>query len=646
MTLAAWRDRAVLACCAAGLLALGLRGDRVVPVLGLVACVLAPWARSWAQHVVWTLVTLPVLGCTVAWAAAAGTADQGVTLALAYMMVRRTWGREGPADDRLALVIATLMMVGASTRSTSAAFLPIALAWAVAGTLALALIAVETVGTPRQAHVEASSRAGLQLGGAVVLVAALVFPVLPRWNPGARPTTGAGHRTGVAEGLATDSLDGLLDDPTPVLRVRTERGVTPTRVRVTAFDRYEDGRWSRTRAERVEPVWQRASAPDAWTVEILEPEGELLPVPGGLSRLEGVGTVRQDLGGSWLVDEVPSMFRAEGFSLVEGAIYEVGAPIAPEAARDPGVGSIAAVARGIAGDIPHVPARVEALQAWLGEHAIYTREDTATSVEDFLVTSPRGHCELFAASLTLMARSLGVPARVVVGYAGGELADDGVLFRRSHAHAWAEVWISGRGWLTVDPTPTAEAVATEGPSLDDPPVGGAEEGPGLREPSLAERLEATVRAANEAVDAGWQGFLAWGASEQQAVVAWVLARLRAVAPLVALVLLGWGAFALWSRLEARPRRVGDAVVGGPVAQVHARARRALAGTFPLSPSLPPVGAARRVRLEAPEVGGPLEELAWLVYEERYGAGVGEDGLGRAQALGAAIEAALAARAEG
>jgi len=53
-----------------------------------------------------------------------------------------------------------------------------------------------------------------------------------------------------------------------------------------------------------------------------------------------------------------------------------------------------------------------------------------------------------------MMRALGVPARVVTGYQGGERnpVDGFVTVRQSDAHAWSEVWLRGRGWSRVDPT--------------------------------------------------------------------------------------------------------------------------------------------------------------------------------------------------
>lgn len=76
------------------------------------------------------------------------------------------------------------------------------------------------------------------------------------------------------------------------------------------------------------------------------------------------------------------------------------------------------------------------------------------SIDDFLFTTKRGFCEHYASAFVALMRNAGVPARVVTGYQGGELnpLDGYVVVRQYDAHAWAEVWIEGRGWLRVDPT--------------------------------------------------------------------------------------------------------------------------------------------------------------------------------------------------
>ncbi|MEH6467962.1 MAG: transglutaminase domain-containing protein, partial [Porticoccus sp.] len=81
------------------------------------------------------------------------------------------------------------------------------------------------------------------------------------------------------------------------------------------------------------------------------------------------------------------------------------------------------------------------------------------SVDEFLFDTQRGFCEHFSSSFVFFMRAAGIPARVVAGYQGGERHPDNYLLVRQYdAHAWAEVWIAGEGWIRVDPT---AAVAPE-----------------------------------------------------------------------------------------------------------------------------------------------------------------------------------------
>jgi transglutaminase-like putative cysteine protease len=87
----------------------------------------------------------------------------------------------------------------------------------------------------------------------------------------------------------------------------------------------------------------------------------------------------------------------------------------------------------------------------------YTLEPPALgvhAVDDFLFSTRAGFCEHYASAFVVLMRALGIPARVVTGYQGGEInAVDGfMVVRQSDAHAWAEVWLEGRGWIRVDPT--------------------------------------------------------------------------------------------------------------------------------------------------------------------------------------------------
>lgn len=74
--------------------------------------------------------------------------------------------------------------------------------------------------------------------------------------------------------------------------------------------------------------------------------------------------------------------------------------------------------------------------------------------DQFLFDTRAGFCEHYASAFTLLMRAAGIPARVVIGYQGGEMNPlNGVMtVRQSNAHAWSEVWLAGRGWVRVDPT--------------------------------------------------------------------------------------------------------------------------------------------------------------------------------------------------
>ncbi len=118
-------------------------------------------------------------------------------------------------------------------------------------------------------------------------------------------------------------------------------------------------------------------------------------------------------------------------------------------------------------------------------------------IEEFLSTR-RGYCEQFAGTFAAMARSVGLPARVAVGFTVGEAdPDDPDLYvvQGKHAHAWPEVYLAGVGWVAFEPTPgrgapgaqnytgLAEAQAVSGPDLLGPDEEPAPELFGPFEPS-------------------------------------------------------------------------------------------------------------------------------------------------------------------
>lgn len=83
------------------------------------------------------------------------------------------------------------------------------------------------------------------------------------------------------------------------------------------------------------------------------------------------------------------------------------------------------------------------------------------AVETFLFDTQEGYCDLFASAMTVMARSIGIPARMVIGYypLGNEQDADGrYIVKDPDKHAWAELFFEGHGWVVFDPTEGAVAV--------------------------------------------------------------------------------------------------------------------------------------------------------------------------------------------
>lgn len=106
-----------------------------------------------------------------------------------------------------------------------------------------------------------------------------------------------------------------------------------------------------------------------------------------------------------------------------------------------------------------MPEAVESLRRGVAAGWSYVlpgEEGAAGSFEEFL-GGAGGHCEYFATLLAVVLRLEGIPCRVVTGYRSAEWDEEGrrLTVRARDAHAWVEVFDSGRGWQTVDATPPA-----------------------------------------------------------------------------------------------------------------------------------------------------------------------------------------------
>ena len=103
-------------------------------------------------------------------------------------------------------------------------------------------------------------------------------------------------------------------------------------------------------------------------------------------------------------------------------------------------------------------AAVLALESWLRQRGGFRYDETPPvstrpPLIDFVTSTRAGYCQHFAGAMAVMARLLGVPARVAFGFTSGRLLDDFWSVSDHNAHAWVEVWFPEHGWVPFDPTP-------------------------------------------------------------------------------------------------------------------------------------------------------------------------------------------------
>ena len=187
---------------------------------------------------------------------------------------------------------------------------------------------------------------------------------------------------------------------------------------------------------------------------------------------------------SLVVDPTIEQLRAATVNGAEQVYYELPGGV-PDAARDLAAQLTAGAAT------PYD--RALALQGFFRDNFTYDLDvqlgNSNDAIEVFL-RDRRGFCQQFAGTFAAMARSIGLPARVAVGYTPGDLGNDGLyhVYGR-HAHAWPEVWFDGIGWVAFEPTPSrgnpdAAQYTGVAPQQDDSRgTGGATGGPNQSTPS-------------------------------------------------------------------------------------------------------------------------------------------------------------------
>jgi hypothetical protein len=120
------------------------------------------------------------------------------------------------------------------------------------------------------------------------------------------------------------------------------------------------------------------------------------------------------------------------------------------------------------------------------------------TADEFWFDRKEGFCEHIASAFVILMRALDIPARIVTGYQGGEVnsVDGYWVVRQSDAHAWAEVWQAGEGWVRVDPTSAVAPGRTGAFQRLAAPQGVVAQALGNLSPTLTAQLRATWEAIN------------------------------------------------------------------------------------------------------------------------------------------------------
>lgn len=463
------RILAMLPVMATAVLVVGVSGAYVAAIAAAILAVVAAWRGP-------QVALTPVLG---------GAISAGIAV-LAAIFVPLEWIRsEGAGLSELSVRAAVGLMLGVSMRLhlrtpaggrelSSALLLGAAVAcgqsrgtWDYPVMVALVLIAMaaawlgEQDGGPGWRRLDARRKRTIVLGSGVgVLLAAGLIVAIPvsharvvrffyEWDRG-------GSTTGISGEIMLGSAADITESDELVLRVH---GPRPDYLRGVVFNRYRNGRWVPGEADPGKPTVMPASLGDGATrIEATKPgpryfvplDVRSVAVPPGLAVIDGMGTYR-----------APSGTSADELEILIGVPAE--RAVAPPSTDDVELpaqlrGTLASLASEWTGEAATDQARLEAIERRL--HAGYRyalkheRRTNADPIVDFLTQNRVGHCEYFASAMALLARSEGIPARVVSGFRVHEHNPVGGfhVVRARDAHAWVEAW-DGERWRTFDPTP-------------------------------------------------------------------------------------------------------------------------------------------------------------------------------------------------
>lgn len=269
---------------------------------------------------------------------------------------------------------------------------------------------------------------------------------------------------------------GMLQSNTIVMRIDGER---PEYLRGAVYDRYDPPFWVTTDRGRIHAP-EPASAPvraDTTTITLVRgtPNGEdmrwFLPpnacdlaVPSRLVGIDGFGIARR----TRAEDPMAITYRTASCATPPASFApptKADLDLPPRVHR-----ALLPIAKDWTGAARSPSEKLDAIAKALG-HFEYSlavpRTNGLDPIVDFLTVHRAGHCELFASAMVLLARTQGIPARVIGGYrvSATNPITGRIAVRERNAHAWVEAWVDG-AWHGWDPTPLSESYARPASTID------------------------------------------------------------------------------------------------------------------------------------------------------------------------------------
>ncbi|HCY61958.1 MAG TPA: DUF3488 domain-containing protein [Oxalobacteraceae bacterium] len=321
----------------------------------------------------------------------------------------------------------------------------------------------------------------LRLGLKIVVLATplmlLMFFLFPRiqgplWGLPGDAQTG---RSGLSDTMAPGNIAQLALSGDVAFRVRF-LDPAPARSklywRALVLDNYDGRNWSQHPAPSgqaapaaVRPAALRAQGPGLRHQVTLEPHGKrwlfALELPQSPPLMPGLAATVRPSGELLAERAIHERIRYTAISHVDFALQadasrnDLRRWLTLPSGYNPATLSFAATLRNGTDDDVQLANAV--LRHFREQSFRYTLEPPPLgrdAMDEFLFSTRAGFCEHYASAFVVLMRAAGVPARVVTGYQGGEInpVDSFMTVRQSDAHAWAEIWLEGRGWLRVDPT--------------------------------------------------------------------------------------------------------------------------------------------------------------------------------------------------